>query len=90
MTTPAPTAARAAGSLDHDAAPPAGQEPEYEYAPLRIPADVSSLTAAVRLTLHAEYGGWELARVLRYTDGRRQVWLRRRRRPGLPQPGLIS
>lgn len=67
-------------------------DPDYEYVPLRLPADVSSVTAAVRLALHAEYGGWELARVRRYTDGRRQVLLRRRRRPGvtdlLPLPGL--
>jgi hypothetical protein len=68
--------------------------PEWEYVPLGIPADVSRLNAAVQLSLHAEYGGWELARVLRYTDGRRQVWLRRKRRPvqpgteSLPLPGL--
>lgn len=68
-------------------------DPDWEYAPLRIPADVSGWNAAVRLALHAEYGGWELARTLRWTDGRRQVWLRRKRRPGqvdaLPLPGLI-
>lgn len=72
-----------------------GEDPSWEWAPLRIPADVSGVNAAIRLALHAEYGGWELARTLRWTDGRRQVWLRRRRRPGqvddaLPLPGLIS
>lgn len=67
---------------------------DWEYAPLRIPADVSGVNAAVRLALHAEYGGWELARTLRWTDGRRQVLLRRRRRPhqldAVPLPGLIG
>jgi hypothetical protein len=63
-----------------------GTEPDWEYAPLRIPAEVTRTAAAVQLSLHAEYGGWELARVLRFTDGRRQVWLRRKRRPS--QPGL--
>jgi hypothetical protein len=69
-----------------------GDDPDYEYAPLRIPKDVSGVNAAVRLALHAEYGGWELARTQRWTDGRRQVLLRRRRRPNqldaVPLPGL--
>jgi hypothetical protein len=40
------------------------------------------------LSLRAEFSGWELARVLRYPDGSRQVWLRRRWSPGLllPEP----
>ncbi|HYU04819.1 MAG TPA: DUF5703 family protein, partial [Jatrophihabitantaceae bacterium] len=62
-------------------------------APLRIPADVSRTSAAVRLSLHAEFGGWELARVQRYTDGTRQVLLRRKRLPapgGIALPGLSS
>ncbi len=64
---------------------------EWEYAPLRIPSEVTRVNAAVRLALHAEYGGWELARVRRYGDGSRQVLLRRRRRAdGVPMPGLIS
>ncbi len=66
---------------------------EWEYAPLRIPADVSRVSAAVRLSLHAEYGGWELARVQRFIDGTRRVVLRRRRGPAdsdaLPLPGLL-
>lgn len=67
-----------------------GADPDWEYAPLRIPADTPRPTAAARLTLHAEYGGWELARVVRYMDGTRRVWLRRTRRPpaNLPLPGL--
>lgn len=67
-------------------------QPDWEYAPLRIPPDVSGVNAAVRLALHAEYGGWELARVQRYGDGTRRVVLRRKRRPVTPDavalPGL--
>jgi hypothetical protein len=68
-------------------------EPEWEYAPLRIPADVSRVSAAVRLSLHAEYGGWELARVQGFVDGTRRVVLRRKLRPvtgeSLPLPDLF-
>ena len=66
-------------------------EPEWEYAPLRIPADVSRPVAAAQLTLQAEYGGWELARVVKYIDGTRRVTLRRRRtKTSVPLPGLSS
>lgn len=67
-----------------------GSDPDWEYAPLRIPADVPRPTAAAQLSLHAEFGGWELARVVRYGDGTRRVLLRRKRRPAsaLPLPGL--
>ena len=70
----------------------ADADADWEYAPLRIPSEVTRVSAAVRLALHAEYGGWELARVRRYTDGSRQVLLRRKRRPTevLPMPGLIA
>ena len=68
-------------------------DPEWEYAPMRIPADVSRVSAAVRLALHAEYGEWELARVQGFVDGTRRVLLRRKRRPvsseALPLPGLL-
>jgi hypothetical protein len=64
-------------------------EPEWEYAPLRIPPEVTRTAAAVQLSLHAEYGGWELARVLRFTDGSRRVWLRRRRRASMPGAGVL-
>jgi hypothetical protein len=67
-------------------------DPYWEYTPLRIPAEVGRLSAAAQLALHAEFGGWELARVLRYEDGTRRVVLRRKRRPGqaesLPLPVL--
>jgi hypothetical protein len=62
---------------------------EWEYAPLRIPSDTDRQTAAVQLTLHAEYGGWELARVRLHADGTRRVWLRRRR-SGHRLPGPLS
>ncbi len=65
-----------------------GAEPDWEYTPLRIPAEVGRLTAAAQLSLHAEYGGWELARVVKYMDGSRRVTLRRKRKPGLPLPVL--
>ena len=65
---------------------------QWEYTPLRIPAEVGRIAAAAQLSLHAEFGGWELARVLRYGDGTRRVVLRRKRRPGnadvLPLPVL--
>jgi len=60
---------------------------DYEYAPLRLPANVDRLTATAQLTIQAEYAGWELARVQLYRDGTRQVMLRRRVVTGLPQPG---
>lgn len=67
-----------------------GSDPDWEYAPLRIPADVTRPHAAAQLSLHAEFGGWELAKVVRYVDGTRRVWLRRKRRNtgALPLPCL--
>lgn len=56
---------------------------DYEYQPLRIDARVSRSAAATMLAIRAEFSGWELARVLRFSDGSRRVWLRRRRSPGL-------
>jgi hypothetical protein len=60
---------------------------DYEYAPLRLPANVDRVTATAQLTLQAEFSGWELARVRLFPDGTRQVVLRRRRGDELP-PGL--
>jgi hypothetical protein len=56
---------------------------DFEYQPLRFDAGVSRSTAATMLSIRAEFSGWELARVLRYADGSRRVWLRRKRTPGL-------
>ena len=70
---------------------PDAKDPEWEYAPLRIPAEVTRMNAAVQLSLHAEYGGWELARVVKYMDGSRRVTLRRKRRKtSAPMPGLAT
>ena len=51
---------------------------DYEYVPLRLPSNVDRFTANAQLTIQAEYGGWELARVRLYADGTRQVMLRRK------------
>ncbi|MGO4617125.1 DUF5703 family protein [Nocardia sp. 2YAB30] len=81
--SPDPTAHRARrGAL------PAGWETtsdDYEYVPLRLPPDVTRVTASMRLTIQAEFGGWELSRVRAYTDGSRRVLLRRRK-SAIPQP----
>lgn len=65
---------------------------EYEWIPLRLPPEVTRLNASIRLSIEAEYRGWELTRVRLYTDGSRRVLLRRKRRPGVvpdpEQPGL--
>jgi hypothetical protein len=52
---------------------------EYEWAPLRLPPDVTRLSASIRLSIEAEYRGWELTRVRLYTDGSRRVLLRRKK-----------
>jgi hypothetical protein len=52
---------------------------EYEWVPLRLPPDVTRVTASIRLSIEAEYRGWELTRVRAYTDGSRRVLLRRRK-----------
>jgi hypothetical protein len=54
-------------------------EGDWEYRPVQLPGDVSRMTAAVRLAIQAEFGGWELARVRLYPGGVRKVVLRRRR-----------
>lgn len=51
---------------------------EYEYRQLYLPRDTSRNSARQVLTDHAEYGHWELARLRRYADGSRRVWLRRK------------
>jgi Family of unknown function (DUF5703) len=62
---------------------PAGWESDlsddYEWIPLRLPPDVTRVSASTRLSIEAEYRGWELTRVRLYTDGSRRVLLRRRK-----------
>ena len=62
---------------------------EYEYRAVQIPAHATREAAREVLAIHAEYGGWELARHTLWADGRRRVTVRRRKRPG-PQPPLAS
>ena len=65
------------------------EEGEWEYVPLRLPPEVTRVTASIRLSIHAEYGGWELSRVRAYTDGSRRVLLRRRKTSlPVPEPGM--
>ena len=52
---------------------------DYEYVPLRLPPDVTRVTASMRLAIQAEFGGWELSRVRLYNDGSRRVLLKRRK-----------
>lgn len=52
---------------------------EYEWAPLRLPPNVTRVSASLRLSIEAEYRGWELTRVRLYTDGSRRVLLRRKK-----------
>jgi hypothetical protein len=65
---------------------------DYEWIPLRLPPEVTRVSASIRLSIEAEYRGWELTRVRLYTDGSRRVLLRRRKVAGAPsitdQPGL--
>jgi hypothetical protein len=62
---------------------PAGWETEmsdeYEWVPLRLPPEVTRISASTRLSIEAEYREWELTRVRLYTDGSRRVLLRRKR-----------
>jgi len=62
---------------------PAGWDAElsddYEWIPLRLPPEVTRISASTRLSIEAEYRGWELTRVRLYTDGSRRVLLRRKK-----------
>jgi hypothetical protein len=62
---------------------------DYEWVPLRLPPDVTRISALTRLSIEAEYRGWELTRVRLYNDGSRRVLLRRRKSPHpVDQPEL--
>lgn len=56
-----------------------GLSEDYEWIPLRLPPEVTRVSASTRLSIEAEYRGWELTRVRLYTDGSRRVLLRRRK-----------
>ena len=59
---------------------------DYEWIPLRLPPEVTRLSASTRLSIEAEYRGWELTRVRLYTDGSRRVLLRRKKSRANPRP----
>lgn len=61
----------------------------YEHRTLTVPRDADSDQTRELLSIHAEYGDWELARHAVYPDGRRRVTVRRRLRPE-PLPPLMS
>lgn len=61
----------------------AGLSDDYEWVPLRLPPDVTRISASLKLSIQAEYRGWELTRVRLYTDGSRRVLLRRKKSHGL-------
>lgn len=83
------------GSAPRSRRLPAGWDTEmsddYEWVPLRLPPEVTRLSASTRLSIEAEYRGWELTRVRLYNDGSRRVLLRRKktridnRRPDQPE-----
>lgn len=45
---------------------------------ITLPPGVSRADARQRIADEAEYGKWELARVVLYRGGARRIWLRRR------------
>ncbi|WP_239334749.1 DUF5703 family protein [Frankia sp. CiP3] len=58
---------------------------DVEYQRLYLPPGTDRLQALAVLTLHAEFGDWELERLRLLPDGSRRVVLRRPRcRGGLP------
>ncbi|AZI59475.1 hypothetical protein EH165_07255 [Nakamurella antarctica] len=63
----------------------AGKESDdgFEYRRLKIDPHLSRSATAAMLSIRAEFTGWELARSLKFYDGSRLVYLRRRRTSGL-------
>ena len=51
---------------------------EYEVERIRLGRHLSRNAVRQLLTDHAEYGGWELARLRRYRDGSGDAWIRRK------------
>lgn len=63
---------------------------DYSYLVLYLPRGMSRDAARRILTDHAEYGGWELAKLRLYPDGSRKATLRRPIiRPGRLPIGLM-
>jgi hypothetical protein len=55
-----------------------GAASTWEYRQVSLPRGTHRNEARALLTEYAEYGRWELARHIRYPDGRRTIWLRRK------------
>jgi len=51
---------------------------EYQYRVLIFPSGVSAGDLCRAIAQEAEYGHWELSRLLMYFGGSRKVWLRRK------------
>jgi hypothetical protein len=51
---------------------------QYSYLVVYLPRGLSRDAARQILTAHAEYGDWELTRLLLFADGSRKATLRRR------------
>jgi hypothetical protein len=51
---------------------------EYQYRVLVFPSGVSAGDLRRAIAQEAEYGHWELSRLLLYFGGARKVWLRRK------------
>ena len=50
----------------------------YQVERVRLGRHLSRHAIRQLLTDQAEYGGWELAQLRRYSDGSRDVWIRRK------------
>ena len=61
----------------------------YEYRAVPVARDTPRDQLRQMLSIHAEFGGWELAGHRIYSDGRRRVTVRRRLRPD-PMPPLAT
>ena len=55
---------------------PAVVEGDWEYQPVRLPPDVSRLSATTELGLRSQFGGWELARTLLDEAGHEREYFR--------------
>jgi hypothetical protein len=51
---------------------------EYQVERVRLPRHLSRGAVRRLLTDQAEYGGWELTRLRRFSDGTREAWIRRK------------
>jgi len=51
---------------------------EYQYRVLIFPSGISAGDLCRAIAQEAEYGHWELSRLLMYFGGSRKVWLRRK------------